>query len=163
MVIDTGRFGPVEIDENKIVKFQEGLPGFENLRKFAVINMEESRPLYWLQAIDDPLIALPVIDPFLVAEDYCVDINDEEIASLNIMREEDLLLLSVAVIPDEIERMTANLAAPILINIRQGLGKQIVIDSREYPIRYPIFEAVYKLLKGEKEGVVDNAGADQKG
>ncbi len=159
MIIDTGRFGPIEIDEKKIITFREGVPGFEPLHYFAVINMEESRPIYWLQATDDPLVALPVVDPFLVVENYSIDISDEDIADLKIEREEDLLLLVVTVIPDEVEKMTANLAAPILINIREGFGKQIVIDSKEYPIRYPIFEAMYKVLKGAEE----NAGVDQEG
>lgn len=159
MIIDTLRFGPVEIDEQKIVTFRQGIPGLEDVKRFALIVHEATQPICWLQAVDKTEYSLPVIDPFIILPNYAFDILQEDVDDLSIAAETDVHILSVLVIPKESEKMTINLAAPIIINVRQHLGKQIFIDGKDYVIKEP----VYDLIQQKVEEVDSGAGFDKKG
>ncbi|MGI5970203.1 MAG: flagellar assembly protein FliW [Oscillospiraceae bacterium] len=155
MILPSARFGEIEIDDKKIISFPQGLPGLEEIKRFTLIRHNKTYPIYWLHAVDEPYISLPVIEPFLVLPDYNFNISDTDTAELSVSKRDDLYILNVVVIPEKIEDMTVNLAAPILINVRKNLGKQIVFDRKNYQIRYPAFESVCKYLKE----VRSNAGA----
>ncbi len=149
MLLNTKRFGEIEVSEDKIIHFKEGILGLEHLKRMVVIILEQTKPFYWLQAIDED-ISLPVISPFEIDSEYSPVIDDSVFEKIHLKNESDLLVLSVAVIPDDIKRMTANLAAPILINIADNFGCQVLIEKGDYDIRYPIFKAVYEKMKGAK-------------
>jgi len=155
MLIET-RFGTSETDKNKIISFKAGLPGFEDLHKFIIIEANNTRPIYWLQSIENKHIALPVIITFAVLSDYNINIRENELEDLKVDSKNDLLILNVVVIPEDMKKMTVNLAAPIVINAKRGIGKQILIDAAELPIRYPIYEAIMESLK---KGGEEDAGA----
>ena len=91
-----------------------------------------------------------MISPFEIDSDYSPIIDDTVFEQINLKDETDLLVLSVAVIPDDMKKMTANLAAPILINIADNYGCQVLIERGDYDIRHPIFKAVYEKMKGAK-------------
>ena len=154
MTINTVRFGDVEIDEKKILSFKDGLPGLEEYRRFAILQFEDSYPIIWLQSAENPEICLPVIDSFLVLPDYAFDMSDTDVRELGLTGPEDIHVVSVIVIPENIEQMTANLAAPIVINVRSGSARQIIIGG-EYNVRFPVFAEICRLIK-EDEG---HAGA----
>ncbi|MDL2289329.1 flagellar assembly protein FliW [Clostridia bacterium OttesenSCG-928-F22] len=157
MVVETERFGDIDLNDNKVIEFPAGLPGFEDLHKYILLETDETKPLYWLQSIEDKYISLPVIIPFEFVEDYCLEIRDYELQELNIQSQNDLLIMNVVVIPEDLTKMTTNLAAPVIVNARDGVGKQIIIDAKEMPIRFPIYEAIMKKLKGGEK----DAGAVQ--
>jgi len=146
--IETERFGSFEMDERKSVDFPAGLPGFEDLHTFIIIKTNETQPLYWLQSTENKYIALPVVVPFEIVDEYTIQIRDDELRGLKVESQDDLLIMNVVVIPEDITKMTVNLAAPIIINAKLGLGKQIVIDAKEMPLRFPIYDAVKRILKG---------------
>jgi flagellar assembly factor FliW len=147
MILSSARFGEIEVDEKKIVRFPQGIPGLENVKQFTLIHHEKTYPINWLQAIDDPYISLPVVEPFLVMPDYEFNISDADAGELSVSKRDDLHIVNVVVIPDKIENMTVNLAAPILINVRANLGKQIIFDRKNYQIKYPAFEPICKYFK----------------
>lgn len=157
MIIDTLRFGEVEIDQEKIINFEDGLPGLEDKHRFALLQFEDSNPIFWLQAVADPNVCLPVVDAFLTVPGYAFDLADEDVKELKLESAEDLHILSVLVIPDNIEQMTMNLAAPIVVNIRTNMAKQIILSGGEYNVRFPVFEEICRVIK---EGEA-NAGAVQ--
>ncbi|MGE4484064.1 MAG: flagellar assembly protein FliW [Oscillospiraceae bacterium] len=159
MKIKTIRFGEIEIDNKKIIFFSQGIPGLEDIKRFALIHHDKTYPINWLQAVDVPHISLPVIDPFVILPDYEFDIIDNDISDLSLNAKNDLHVVNVVVIPEDIKKMTVNLSAPILINIRMNLGKQVIIDRKGYQIRYPVFEQICKKFRE----VRINAGADTKG
>ena len=138
MQIQTALFGRLDVAPEKIIHFPQGIPGFEDLHEFAIVILEQTRPFLWLQALDED-VALPVISPFDIAPDYSPQIDDEVFNTLKISREGDLLVLSVAVIPEQISRMTANMAAPVLINIADNLGREGLVEGGDYQVRQPIF------------------------
>jgi len=113
MRIQTVRFGPVEIDDTKLIVFSDGIPGLEKYRKFALLQFEESYPIIWLQSVEDGGICLPVLDTFAVLTGYVFDIDDDDVKELELKEPEELHIVSVLVIPDDIQGMTVNLAAPI--------------------------------------------------
>lgn len=147
MILSSVRFGEIEIDEKKIIAFPQGIPGLEEIKRFTLIHHDKTYPVSWLQTIDDPCISLPVVNPFLVLSDYEFSISDGDTAELSLNKRDDLHIVNVVVIPEKIEDMTVNLAAPILINIGENLGKQIIFDRKNYQIRYPAFEPICKYLR----------------
>jgi len=101
----------------------------------------------WIQAVDED-ISLPVLNPFDIDASYSPVIDDSIMAELDVEAEEELLVLVVSVIPKEITRMTANLAAPILVNTRNGLGRQVLTEDNKYAVRHPIYEFVSQQMHG---------------
>ena len=152
------KIGELEIEEEKIIKFERGIPGFENLREFVVVEKEESYPIMWLVSLDSPDVAIPVIDPWLVRIDYSVDIDEETIRELEIEGMEDLRILSVLVIPvGNPKEMTINLMAPIIINKRTGKGKQIIMENSGYGIRHRVIDEMERSRK-----IVEEMGKNAK-
>lgn len=155
MIIETDKFGSFDTKDSKIIEFPLGIPGFEDLQKFIILEISETKPIYWLQSTENRSIALPVIISFEIIDDYNIDIRENELDDLRVESENDLLIMNVVVIPQDVKKMTVNLAAPIIINAKLGLGKQIIIDAKELPIRMPVYEAVMNSLIGGDQ----NAGA----
>ena len=147
MQIETVRFGKVDIDEKKVLVFREGLPGLEQHKDFAILQFEPGNPILWLQSTKDPSICLPVVDSFAVCPDYAFNISDDDAQALDLKSPEDLHVMSVLVIPESIEQMTMNLAAPIIVNMRCGSAKQIILGGGDYNVRFPVFAQICAFLK----------------
>ena len=154
MQIETIRFGPVEVDESKLITFDDGIPGLEEHHKYALLQFEESYPIIWLQSVEEGGICLPVLDTFAVLTGYVFDIDDEDVRTLELNGPEDLHIVSVLVIPDDIQRMTVNLAAPIIINTVTGKARQIMLSGSDYNVRAPVFQDICKVIVRE-EGDAD--------
>ncbi|MFZ5968975.1 MAG: flagellar assembly protein FliW [Bacillota bacterium] len=137
MLIQTRHFGEIEIQEDTILDFPEGIPGFEAFKKYAIIkNPDPENHFHWLQCVDNPEITFVVINPFLVMENYDFEIPEYIVEKLKIEDHGDILILSIVTIPENIEEMRTNLKAPVLININKKLGKQLVLSDDRYPMRY---------------------------
>jgi len=163
MQILSDRFGPVDIDDNSIIRFPDGIPGFEKLRTFAVVKCMQTEPIQWLQSVEDGHVTLPVINPFLIKPDYGIEIADEDLESIRTHEEEDLLVLSVMVLPENLEDMSVNLMAPLVINIRDMIGCQVIMDYRDVPLHLPAFELLMDYYKNNAEEVEGIAGFDAEG
>ena len=141
MLINTEVFGPVEIDKDKIIKIEEGLLGFEEEKEFVIINMEEGDyPFQWLQSVNTPELAFVIINPFYVFPDYKFTISKKVQEKLEIEDEKDIVIYSIVVVPGDMEKMTANLLGPIVINTNKRLGKQIILDDNRYSTKHFIFQ-----------------------
>lgn len=137
IALETRHFGPVQVDENEVLIFPEGIPGFEDSVRFVLLGKTEAEiPFFWLQSIDHPEIAFVVVDPFTVYEDYQVNVDDSELDILGIGNPERILTLCIVVIPEDIKQMRANLKAPILINMDTNTGKQVLQNNDSLPVRY---------------------------
>lgn len=143
MIIKTMHFGEVEIDENAIIEFVEGIPGFDDTKRFVILSDHDSDvPFKWLQAVDETYPALAIISPFEIKSDYEFDIDNTTIELLDIKNTEDIAVYSVVVIPEEISKMTANLKAPIIINAANNKGCQMIMDNSAYQIKHYILEEI---------------------
>jgi flagellar assembly factor FliW len=141
MLLKTKHFGEIEIDENKIIKFEDGLPGFDKLKKYTLLyNEENESPFKWLQSVDEPNLAFVVIDPFYIKSDYDIEISEEIMAKLGIEKPEDVDIYSIVVVPEDITKMSTNLKAPVIINTNKSKGAQIILEADTYKIRHYILE-----------------------
>ncbi|PHO06109.1 flagellar assembly protein FliW [Thermoanaerobacterium thermosaccharolyticum] len=140
MDIETKNFGLVSYNEEDVLHFDDGIPGFEGLKSFILLSVDEYTPFKWLQSLDDTDIAFVIIDPKVVVKDYKVEINEETVKLLDIKDLNHILVFAIVVIPDEIEKMTANLKAPIIINAENNKGMQILLDNDDYMIKHPILK-----------------------
>lgn len=146
MQIDTKYFGLVEIDENAIINFPEGLPGFEEVTRFVLLGKENNNsPFVWLQSVDQPKLAFVMLDPRLLIPDYIVDVDDSEVEILGIEDTKDVLIYSILVIPEDISKMTANLKAPVLINTVAKKGKQVILDNEVYSVRHYVMDELKRV------------------
>jgi len=150
MQLDTLRFGLVKVDPEKTINFADGIPGLEQFKKYTLLQFEESYPIVWLQSLDDTAICLPVLDTFTVLPDYVFDIDETDVSELELKSPEQLHVVSVVVIPEDVQGMTVNLAAPIIINTLTGQARQIVLNGSEYNVRAPVFQQICKLVAGEE-------------
>ena len=149
VTIETKLFGEIGIDESKLIKFVSGIVGFPDLTDFLLIHDSEGNGnIKWLQSVQEPAFAMPVMDPFIVKEDFNPVIEDELLKPLGITNPEDFFVLVTVTVPKEIENMSVNLMAPIIISGETRKACQIIVDQDEYPVKYPI----YDILKKAKEG-----------
>ncbi len=159
MLVQTKHFGEIDLAEDKIIVFDNGIMGFEEYKRYAILyDMEREtggkKPaISWLQCLDLKELALPIISPTLVKEDYNPIVEDELLEGLGELTDENLAIFLVMTVPSDITRMTANLKAPIIINADTLKGCQIVAENADYEVRFPTYEQ-FRRSKAEKEGKV---------
>ena len=149
MKLTTRVFGEVEVDDSKIVVFPNGIIGFPDLKKFTLMydEGESASTIKWLQSIDEPEFALPVLDPLIVCPDYKPIIDKNGITEIGDFDEQEMLVLVTVTVPHDLTKMTVNLMGPIIINIRDMKASQSIVDNEDYPVKFPI----YDILKKNKE------------
>ena len=149
MLVKTKFFGEVDLPEEKIVTFDRGIIGFENLKRYTILYdcEKEETNISWLQSVEEPDFAMPIIKPWLVKEDYNPVVEDELLNGLGELTEENLVILLKMNVPPDLTQMSVNLKAPIIINSDTRKGAQIVVENQDYVIKY----RVYDILKSKKE------------
>lgn len=138
MKLNTKYHGVREYKEDEIIIFKKGLPGFENLNKFILFTVEENEIFNVLHSTENEEVGLVVISPFIVFKDYEFKLSDEKIKELKISSPEDVLVLNTVTLSSSIKNITTNLKAPIIINIKERLGEQIIVDNDKYEIKHPL-------------------------
>jgi flagellar assembly factor FliW len=141
MLIHTVNFGDLELAEDKIITFKEGIPGFPQIRRFAFVEKEEVKPFQYLQALDDPPIALLVLNPFLADPGYEFQLTESDMADIQSREPREVSVYAVATIPENPEEATLNLMAPIVVNEAERRGKQVVLHQSQYSVKHPLFGA----------------------
>lgn len=153
MLVKTRCFGEIDLEEDKILTFDNGIMGFEELKRFTILfdNEEEGTPVIsWLQSLDEEALAIPVINPLLVKPDYNPIVEDELLASLGELTEENVVILLSVTVPADAEKVTANLKAPFIINADTKKGCQLIVENADYEIKYNIYDAIQNMKKGEE-------------
>jgi len=138
MQITTSRFGKIEIREDRIITFPEGLIGFSSLKRYLIIEREKDRPFQWLQSVDNPELVFLITDPLLFCPHYKVELNPKENAVLKLGRVKEGKIFVLVVIPPDPSQIRANLLAPLVINISRRLGKQVILEGSGYPLQYQL-------------------------
>lgn len=153
MQLNTRHFGTIEIDERGIVEFPDGIPGFNNVKRYVLLGSENEESMFrWLQSVDRSDLAFAVVDPFLIKKDYDIELSDEVTEKLDIRSIEDVAVYSIVVVPEDTSKISMNLKAPVVINVRKNKGAQVVLDTDRYGVRHYILEE----LQGREDAV--NAG-----
>ncbi|KRE97960.1 hypothetical protein ASG89_29085 [Paenibacillus sp. Soil766] len=137
MLLNTIRLGEVEIDEEKLVLFPEGVPGFEEKRAFAILTPDEDMPFSFLQSMEDGDLSFIVANPFVYFPDYGFELPVSVRNELNISNEEDVTVICTVSI-NEKDEFSLNLLAPIVINSNERLGKQVILHNSKYSTKHII-------------------------
>ena len=147
MKVTTRVFGEIDIDDDKIIHFQGGIVGFPDLTDFALVHDAEKggdTPVRWMQSLQEPNFAMPVMDPLAVCPDYNPVVEDELLKPIGELNPESVLVLVTLTVPKDIKQMSVNLQAPFVINADERKACQIIVDSDKYPVRFPIYDIIKK-------------------
>ncbi len=139
MKLETKNFGSIEVQDNEIITFKNGIPGFEDKTRFTLIGNEENEAFLWLQSIDDGNLAFVLLDVGGIMPEYNPKIDTNQITEIGNV-DNNLLVYNIVVIPEKAEDMTVNLKAPIVINTNSKQGKQVIVNNDDYAIRHYIFK-----------------------
>ena len=152
MKIQTRAFGEVDIEDDKIITFTDGIIGYPELTKFALIYDKEkgSSSIQWLQSVDEPGFALPVMNPLIVCPDYNPVVEDTILKPVGNLDENDMLVLVTVTIPKDIKEISVNLRGPIVINANECRAWQVILDDEEYKIKFPIYDILEKNKNDKK-------------
>jgi flagellar assembly factor FliW len=146
MKIVTSRFGEIEVDDRSVVHMPEGMLGFSEFKDYVLIKHNDGSPFLWYQAVAEPSLAFVVVDPFTFFPDYEVLLSGEDMELLKCKTMNNLAVFSVVVIPENPERMTANLRGPIVINTQGRLARQVVLTDERYSPNQSIMEELERRI-----------------
>jgi flagellar assembly factor FliW len=138
MIVQTSRFGAVEVDADRVISFARGILGFPKYRQYVLIQPEADATFYWLQSVEAADLAFVVTDPLLFVPDYQVPLREETRQDLGLA---DLSEASVLVIVNKVgDLLTANMQGPLVIHATTRAAAQIVISEKKYQTRHPILQ-----------------------
>jgi flagellar assembly factor FliW len=164
MLIQTSRFGSVTLQAEDIIEFPEGILGFSDLRKLVLLDDPNDEIFAWLQSCEVPQIAFPVLEPELFAQSYQLSLTKHDLESLSLTAlgeiKPRLRSFSIITIPEDPTQMTANLKAPIVINIEKRLARQIVLQDNNLAIREPIFQKLQSRVVQNPQSSIKSQAAD---
>lgn len=126
-------------EDAAILSFPAGLAGFEYLHEFKLFEPSGGYPLRFLQSVEQPELSFVCMDAAAIKLDYEVPLSDEDAAFLDLETPEDALVLALVVVPEDPRGMTANLAGPLVVNIKSKKARQIMLDTHHYPLQHPVF------------------------
>jgi len=136
--IQTTRFGTINVEKKKIIEFPEGILGFPNHKRFTLLEHKPDSPFCWLQSLDDPALAFVLTNPFLVDPEYLKGLGEPYDKILDdIDKGKKALFVLVTIPPGKVEDMTVNLLGPIMIEIANRKGRQLVLANSPYSPRHP--------------------------
>lgn len=136
MIIETSRFGPMDVDEQRLITFEQGILGFPDHHDYALIQAGEGSGFFWLQAVDRPDLAFVVCDPRLFVADYSVPIRQEDLADLAVAGPEEAQVFVIVNKLDDL--LTGNLQGPLVIGVKRRLGRQLVLSDKRYTTRHTL-------------------------
>ncbi|MDA8233881.1 MAG: flagellar assembly protein FliW [Clostridia bacterium] len=139
MNIITSRFGEIQINEDDIINFPQGILGFEDIKRFIILSFEEQAPFKWLQALDDSDLAFVIAEPFLFFSDYEFDLSDEDQKMLEGSTIEQLGVYVILLMREKATDVSANLMAPIVVNLTKRKAKQVVLYNEKYSTKHCLF------------------------
>lgn len=147
--IKTRPFGEIEINEQQIIDFPDGIPGFDDVKKFILLDAnDEKSPLKWLQAYDEPQLAFVIIRPVDFMREYELVVSMSDLDAVGADSAEHLIVFAIVTIPSNPAEMTANLQGPVIINPEKRLGRQAISLSDRYSVRHKILEEMKKAAEG---------------
>ncbi len=155
--VKTTRFSDIEVDEDDVIELPSGLIGFPELKKYVLLDHDKDSPFKWLQSLDDGAIAFVLINPLLFKPEYTVEVNEAEVADLGLEQEEDAVISVIITLPSDPQKMTANLKAPLVFNLKNRKGRQVILNNSEYTTRHNIMEEVRKRSETEQSSDIQSA------
>lgn len=139
MKLQSTRLGEFEIDEEQIIDFPRGIPGFPDEKAFVHIPYGVESPFSFLQSANEPNLTFLLVDPFAFFTDYEFELDDEAASELGVSSENPPQVFLIANVKGEIADLTVNLLAPVILNPVNHIGRQIILEKKDYSIRHKLF------------------------
>jgi flagellar assembly factor FliW len=140
VIVKTGRFGQLTVGNEEKICFPAGVLGFPELTEFCLVDPGDETLILWLQSVDRPEIAFPILEPKIFKPDYVARLSAAELRELKLNSINQSAVFCILTIPEDATQMTANIKAPLVINLKEQLGRQVVLQENEYGIRHPMFK-----------------------
>ncbi|MCK5708286.1 MAG: flagellar assembly protein FliW [Candidatus Aureabacteria bacterium] len=152
MKVNTTRFAEIDVPEDKIINFVEGIIGFSQLKQFVVIKHRNSSTMYWLQSLENPEIAFLMMFPFNFIADYSPELSEKDLCTIDLSPQEirKAETYTMTYVPKDPQDMTVNLLSPIVINPDKGLGKQVILENSQYTVDFKVIREIQKKCKEQK-------------
>jgi len=141
MIIKSLKLGELEVPDEKMIIMERPILGFENLKEFCLIEIDEMMPFLWLQSTEEPAVSFLVINPVVFFPNYRIEINPKEIAELEVAKVDSVETYVIVTLSKGAELITANLQGPILINTENNLAKQLILVNSDYRVKHSLLEA----------------------
>ena len=138
MNVRTKYHGELSIDEQDIIRFPHGLPGFADEKRFVLLPLADT-PFVILQSVDTPALGFVLIEPFSYFPSYEIELDEATLEQLGIESERDVALYVILTVADPFDNTTANLQAPVVINARKRIGKQVILTNTPYKTKHRLF------------------------
>lgn len=138
--LKTEKLGELSYNKEDIIRFDDGIVGYEELKQFVLVNFPDCRPFEWLVSVDNPVVAFPVINPIPLFTDYDPLKAVDDVSALEINDKEKVEIFCVVNIGEDSSNVTINLKGPILINMENNKGKQFVLTEDFYALHYPLVQ-----------------------
>ncbi|MCM2280006.1 MAG: flagellar assembly protein FliW [Oligoflexia bacterium] len=140
MIIKTGRFGQLTVGDDEIIQVPQGLLGFPEYKKYCLVDPGDETLILWLQSVENPDIAFPLLEPKIFRPDYTARLSAAELRELKLENINQSAVFSILTIPEDATQMTANLKAPLVINLKEQVARQVVLQENEYSIKHLMFK-----------------------
>lgn len=159
MIIETGRFGQLTVGDDEIVSIPQGFLGFPEYTQFCLVDPADDTLILWLQSTQNPEIAFALLEPKIFKPDYTARLSASELRELKLENINQSAVFSILTIPEDATQMTANLKAPLVINLKEKIGKQVVLQENEYSIKHLMFKELraHLITMGAQKRVRDEA------
>lgn len=156
MKMQTSRFGTLDVADEMVLRFPSGLVGFPACRRFVVLEAGENSDYQWIQSVDESQLAFVIVEVRLLQPEFHLDVPDEALAELDMQETDPITILAVVTIPSgEPGQATANLRAPLVVNLRTRKGKQIILHE-SIPLRYQLVPS-HPACPSQREGMKEPA------
>jgi flagellar assembly factor FliW len=139
LVIESTRFGKVEIDESIVLDFEAGMIGFPEHRRYAILKQRDDSVFMWLHSVDDGGLAFPIVLPWVFHWDYEVKLSDEDMAAIGVERADQISIYCVVSVGADVRKATINLFSPLVVNNDDRRARQVINTAEGYATRDPLF------------------------
>jgi flagellar assembly factor FliW len=140
VIIETTRFGNVQIKDEDVIEIPNGILGFSNLTRYCLIDAGDETLILWLQSLDDPHVAFAVLEPKIFKPDYIVKLSANELKELGVEKVSKSAVFSILTIPSDVTQMSANIKAPVVINLEKQIARQVILQENDYSLKHPMFK-----------------------
>jgi len=140
VIVQTGRFGQLTVGNDETIVIPQGILGFPEYTQFCLIDPADDTLILWLQSLQNPEVAFPVLEPKVFRLEFTAKLSGQELRELKLDNVNQSAVFSVLTIPEDITQMTANLKAPLIVNLKDRIAKQVVLQENEYSVKHLMFK-----------------------
>ncbi|MEK4443197.1 MULTISPECIES: flagellar assembly protein FliW [Niallia] len=138
--IATKYHGEKEIQKKEVITFPQAIPGFPDEKEFVLLPLDEEGQFIVLQSVENQQLAFVLANPFTFFKEYDFTLEDYIVELLELESEKDVQVFSILTVQDPFEKTTANLQAPVVMNSKKNIAKQVILNEPNYNTKHPLFQ-----------------------